>query len=97
MAGVGVAAALRHKRSPLLQRATLPGVGVGLLVGASGLLYYLALDRLPVSVAAPLGNTDALVAFALTVLLRHEPITQRSGVGAALTLTGAALLASQHL
>lgn len=92
MAAVALAAVgVRDRRVPTgpAARAT---AGVGVLLGLGGVGYYLALERLPVSVAATLGNTSVLVTAALAILVRHQTVTPRQIAGAATTLIGICLL-----
>jgi drug/metabolite transporter (DMT)-like permease len=92
MAIVAVAAvAVRDRHFPTGPPA-LKASGVGLLLGLGAIGYYLALDRLPVSVAATLSNTNVLVTVALTVAVGQQALTLRQGIGAALTLAGVSLL-----
>lgn len=72
--------------------AALGAMGVGLLLSLGAVGYYLALERLPVSVAATLSNTNVLVTAALAVVFRHQAVTARQVVGAAATLAGVSLL-----
>ncbi|MGH2615985.1 MAG: EamA family transporter [Thermomicrobiales bacterium] len=87
LAAVGV----RDRRIPT-GPAALATAGVGILLGLGGVGYYLALERLPVSVAATLANTSVLVTAALAILVRHQAVTRRQIVGAAATLAGVCLL-----
>jgi drug/metabolite transporter (DMT)-like permease len=72
--------------------AALGAMGVGLLLSLGAVGYYLALERLPVSVAATLSNTNVLVTAALAVIFRHQAVTAWQVVGAAATLAGVSLL-----
>jgi probable blue pigment (indigoidine) exporter len=92
MAAVALAAVgVRDRRVPT-SPAALATAGVGVLLGLGGVGYYLALERLPVSVAATLGNTSVLVTAALAILVRHQTVTPRQIAGAATTLAGVCLL-----
>jgi probable blue pigment (indigoidine) exporter len=92
MAAVALAAVgVRDRRVPT-GPAALATAGVGVLLGLGGVGYYLALERLPVSVAATLGNTSVLVTAALAILVRHQTVTPRQVAGAVTTLAGVCLL-----
>jgi drug/metabolite transporter (DMT)-like permease len=92
MAIVAVAAVVARDHRVPTGSAALGAGGVGILLGLGALGYYLALERLPVSVAATLSNTSVLVTAALAVAFRHQVITPRQIVGAAATLAGVSLL-----
>jgi len=74
-------------------RPSLSGLGIGAVIGAASVFYFLGLRKLPVSVAAPVANTYILVTVLLAVLFLHDRITLVKGLGIALTLVGVTLLA----
>ncbi|HEX5500802.1 MAG TPA: EamA family transporter, partial [Thermomicrobiales bacterium] len=92
MAIVAVGAVGGRDRAFPTGSAALAAMGVGLLLSLGAIGYYLALERLPVSVAATLSNTNVLVTAALAVVFRHQAVTLRQVVGAAATLAGVTLL-----
>jgi drug/metabolite transporter (DMT)-like permease len=68
------------------------GLLIGLLMALGSLSYVLAVERLPVSVAAPIASSYLVVAVVLSVLFLHEPMSGAKIIGLALTIVGAAVL-----
>lgn len=96
MAAVGVAAvsvaASGHNRRRSAGRPALAAAGLGLMIGLGAVAYFLGLARLPVSVAAALGNTYVLVTTALSVVVRHEKLGRWQFAGALATIAGVCAL-----
>ena len=84
----------RGRRAVDVPRATVPWfMAVGLCNGAAMLAMYLGLASGSVAVVSSIAATFPLFALAFgTVLLRNEPITRQLLCGAALSVSGVALL-----
>lgn len=87
-----VALALRRERVQVAWTEAA-GVGLGAVFGLAVIFYFLALYRLPVSVAAPMSNSYVILTVVLSVVLLGESLGQRRVGGMVLTLAGLALLA----
>ena len=74
------------------RRMRLPAVGIGLMIGAASVFYYLALVHLPVSIAAALANTYVLVTVVLAVPVFHQRVTWHKAGGVLAMLVGVVLL-----
>jgi drug/metabolite transporter (DMT)-like permease len=70
------------------------GLGLGGVFGLAVIFYFLALNRLPVSVAAPTSNSYVVLTVLLSVVLLGESLGWRRIGGIVLTLAGVALLAA---
>jgi transporter family protein len=88
----GTALAVKGPRLPLTKR-TLAVLGVGIMIGAASVFYFLGLRGLPVSVASAASNASVVVTVMLSAIFLHQPIGRARGAGLALTLLGATLLA----
>ena len=88
----GTALAVKGPRLPLTKR-TLAVLGVGIMIGAASVFYFLGLRGLPVSVASAASNASVVVTVVLSAIFLHQPIGRARGAGLALTLLGATLLA----
>jgi drug/metabolite transporter (DMT)-like permease len=78
---------------PVEAKGTAWFIAVGFCNGLAVLLIYAALARGPVTLVAPLFAAHPLVTLVLSrVLLRHEPLGHRLGVGVAATVVGVVLL-----
>ncbi|HEX6796853.1 MAG TPA: EamA family transporter [Ktedonobacterales bacterium] len=83
----------RHRSGPLGSRhLRLPALGIGLMIGAGSIFYYLALAHLPVSTAAALANAYVVVTVVLAVPVFHQPMTWRKAAGVVAMLVGVVLL-----
>jgi drug/metabolite transporter (DMT)-like permease len=87
-----VAFVLEGPRMPM-SRQSLGGLGVGAMVGAASVSYFLGLRSLPVSVAAAASNSYIVIAVLLSTLVLHQPMTKARGGAIILTLGGVTLLA----
>ena len=88
----GIALAVRGPRLPMTKR-TLGGLGVGVMIGAASVFYFLGLRGLPVSVASAASNASVVVTVVLSAIFLHQPLGRARGAAVALTLLGATLLA----
>ena len=88
----GTALAVKGPRLPMTKR-TLAVLGVGIMIGAASVFYFLGLRGLPVSVASAASNASVVVTVMLSAIFLHQPIGRARGAGLALTLLGATLLA----
>jgi len=88
----GTALAVKGPRLPMTKR-TLAVLGVGIMIGAASVFYFLGLRGLPVSVASAASNASVVVTVVLSAIFLHQPIGRARGAGLALTLLGATLLA----
>jgi drug/metabolite transporter (DMT)-like permease len=88
----GVALAVKGPRLPMTKR-TLGGLGVGVMIGAASVFYFLGLRGLPVSVASAASNSSVVVTVVLSAVFLHQPLGRARSTGIALTLLGATLLA----
>jgi drug/metabolite transporter (DMT)-like permease len=68
-------------------------LGVGAMVGAASVSYFLGLRSLPVSVAAAASNAYIVITVLLSTLVLHQPLTKARGGAIILTLGGVTLLA----
>ena len=74
-------------------KRTLGGVGVGVMIGAASVFYFLGLRGLPVTVASAAANASVVVTVVLSAVFLHQPLGRAQVAGIALTLLGATLLA----
>ena len=88
----GIALAVKGPRLPMTKR-TLGALGVGVMIGAASVFYFLGLRGLPVSVAAASSNASVIVTVALSAIFLHQPLNRARGAAIALTLLGVTLLA----
>jgi len=88
----GTALAVRGPRLPMTKR-TLGVLGVGVMIGAASVFYFLGLRGLPVSVASAASNASVVVTVVLSAIFLHQPLGRARGAALALTLLGATLLA----
>ena len=88
----GIALAVRGPRLPMTKR-TLGALGVGVMIGAASVFYFLGLRRLPVSVASAASNASVVVTVVLSAIFLHQPLGRARAAAVALTLLGATLLA----
>ena len=88
----GTALAVRGPRLPMTRR-TLGVLGVGVMIGAASVFYFLGLRGLPVSVASAASNASVVVTVVLAAIFLHQPLGRARGAALALTLLGATLLA----
>jgi drug/metabolite transporter (DMT)-like permease len=88
----GIALAVGGPRLPMTKR-TVGGLGVGVMIGAASVFYFLGLRGLPVSVASAASNASVVVTVALLAVVLHRPLGRARGGAIALTLLGATLLA----
>ena len=72
---------------------SLGGLGVGAMVGAASVCYFLGLRSLPVSVAAAAANSYIVITVLLSTLVLHQPMTKTRGGAIIVTLAGVTLLA----
>lgn len=87
-----VAFAVEGPRMPMSSRS-LGALGVGAMVGAASVSYFLGLRTLPVSVAAATSNSYIVITVVLSTLVLHQPMTKVRAGAIALTLGGVTLLA----
>jgi len=88
----GIALAVKGPGPPRTKR-TLGVLGVGVMIGAASVFYFLGLRGLPVSVASAAWNTSVIVTVALSAFFLHQPLGRVRAAALALTLLGATLLA----
>jgi drug/metabolite transporter (DMT)-like permease len=88
----GIALAVKGPRLPMTKR-TLGAWGVGVMIGAASVFYFLGLRGLPVSVASATSNASVVVTVVLSAIFLHQRLGRTQGGGLALTLLGATLLA----
>jgi drug/metabolite transporter (DMT)-like permease len=88
----GTALAVKGPRLPMTKR-TLGGLGVGVMIGAASVFYFLGLRGLPVSVASAASNASVVVTVVLSAVFLHQPLGRARGAALALTLLRATLLA----
>jgi drug/metabolite transporter (DMT)-like permease len=88
----GIALAVKGPRLPMSKR-TLGVLGVGIMIGAASVFYFLGLRGLPVSVASAASNASVVVTVVLSAIFLHRPLSRAQGAAVALTLLGATLLA----
>ena len=88
----GTALAVKGPRLPMTKR-TLAVLGVGVMIGAASVFYFLGLRGLPVSVASAASNASVVVTVVLSAIFLHQPLGRARGAALALTLLGATLLA----
>jgi transporter family protein len=88
----GIALAVKGPRLPMTKR-TLGVLGVGVMIGAASVFYFLGLRGLPVSVASAASNASVVVTVVLSAIFLHQPLGRTRSVALALTLLGATLLA----
>lgn len=93
MALVGMAALLVFDRHLPRTPWAFPATGIGMMMALGAIFYYLGLNRLPISVVAPIANTYVLIPLVLSVLFRHQTITWTNAAGILATLLGVTLLA----
>jgi drug/metabolite transporter (DMT)-like permease len=87
-----VAFAVERPGMPMSSRG-LGAFGVGAMVGAASVFYFLGLRSLPVSVAAAASNSYIVITVLLSTLVLHQPMTKVRGGAIALTLGGVTILA----
>jgi drug/metabolite transporter (DMT)-like permease len=87
-----VAFAVERPGMPMSSRG-LGALGVGAMVGAASVFYFLGLRSLPVSVAAAASNSYIVITVLLSTLVLHQPMTKVRGGAIALTLGGVTILA----
>jgi drug/metabolite transporter (DMT)-like permease len=87
----GIALAVRGPRLPMTKR-TLGGLGVGVMIGAASVFYFLGLRGLPVSVASAASNASVVVTVVLSAVFLHQPLGRARGAALTLTLLGPTLL-----
>ncbi|MEP6753281.1 MAG: EamA family transporter [Candidatus Dormiibacterota bacterium] len=92
MAVASVALTVQGPRLPMTMR-TLDGLGVGAMIGAASVFYFLGLRGLPVSVAAASSNAYVIITVLLSTVVLRQPLTRVRGGAIALTLLGVTLLA----
>ncbi len=97
LGSVGISRVDRHhwRRAgtlPETRRLRRAALGIGVMIGAGSIFYYLALAHLPVSVAAALANTYVVVTVVLAVPVFHHPLTLRKAGGVLAMVTGVVLL-----
>lgn len=93
--GVGVVLIRDPRAIPHMRRerkSSLYAIGLGALIGAGSIAYYLGLARLPVSIASTLSNTYIVVPVVLTAVVTQQTITWPKVGGVAAILAGASLL-----
>ena len=88
----GIALAVKGPRLPMTKR-TLGVLGVGVIIGAASVFYFLGLRGLPVSVASAASNASVVVTVVLSAIFLHQPLGRARSAALALTLLGATLLA----
>ena len=88
----GTALAVKGPRLPMTKR-TLAVLGVGVMIGAASVFYFLGLRGLPVSVASAASNASVVVTVVLSAIFLHQPLGRARAAALALTLLGATLLA----
>ena len=88
----GIALAVKGPRLPMTKR-TLGVLGVGVMIGAASVFYFLGLRGLPVSAASATSNASVVVTVVLSAIFLHQPLSRARGAAIALTLLGATLLA----
>jgi drug/metabolite transporter (DMT)-like permease len=87
-----IALAVKGPRLPVSRRSA--GVlGVGVMIGAASVFYFLGLRGLPVSVAAASSNAYVIVTVVLSAIFLHQPLSRYQTAGIVLTLLGVTLLA----
>jgi drug/metabolite transporter (DMT)-like permease len=87
-----IALAVKGPRLPMSKRSA--GVfGVGLMIGAASVFYFLGLRGLPVSVAAASSNAYVIITVVLSAIFLHQPLSRYQAAGIVLTLLGVTLLA----
>jgi uncharacterized membrane protein len=87
-----VAFAVERPGMPMSSRG-LGALGVGAMVGAASVFYFLGLRSLPVSVAAAASNSYIVITVLLSTLVLHQPMTKVRGGAIVLTLGGVTILA----
>ncbi|MGH2449522.1 MAG: EamA family transporter [Chloroflexota bacterium] len=86
-----IAISLRDPKFPGLE-PSLAGVGIGILIGAGSVFYFVGLQKLPVSVAVTVANAYILVTVALSLFFLHDRLTVIKGLGILATVVGVSLL-----
>jgi drug/metabolite transporter (DMT)-like permease len=69
------------------------GLGVGVMIGAASVFYFLGLRGLPVSVASAASNASVVVTVVLSAVFLHQRLSRAQGAAIGLTLLRATLLA----
>jgi drug/metabolite transporter (DMT)-like permease len=77
----GIALAVKGPRLPMTKR-TLGVLGVGVMIGAASVFYFLGLRGLPVSVASAASNASVVVTVVLSAIFLHQPLWPGPGRGA---------------
>lgn len=89
----GIPALLIAHRSFKMPSKELPlGLLIGIMMATGSILYVLALNKLPASVAAVLATTYVLVVVVLSAVFLKEGFDTMKVLGVLLTFAGAALL-----
>jgi len=87
------AALFLAQRNLSLPTQSLPiGLTIGLLMGIGSLSYVLAIERLPVGLAASIASSYLVVVVALSFIFLGEPMSLAKAAGLALTVAGVAIL-----
>ena len=87
-----VAFAVERPGMPMSPRG-LGALGVGAMIGAASVSYFLGLRSLPVSVAAAASNSYIVITVLLSTFVLHQPMTKVRGGAIAITLGGVTILA----
>ena len=86
--------ALAVKGPPIpTSKRSLGVLGVGVMIGAASVFYFLGLRGLPVSVAAATSNAYVVVTFVLSAIFLHQRLSRYRIAGIVLTLIGVTVLA----
>ena len=89
----GIPALLLAQKSFKIPSKELPvGMGIGIAMAVGSILYVLALNKLPVSIASVLAATYVAVVVVLSAIFLKESFDAVKIVGLALTFVGALLL-----
>jgi drug/metabolite transporter (DMT)-like permease len=88
----GVALTVKGPKLPMTKR-TLGALGVGVMIGAASVFYFLGLRGLPVSIASAASNASVVVTVMLSAIFLHQLLGAARGTAIGLTLFGATLLA----
>ena len=77
----------------VVTRPAVDKLGVGAMIGAASVFYFLGLRQLPVSIAAASSNSYVVVTMLLSTVFLRERMTVPKGAGMILTILGVTLLA----
>lgn len=72
------------------------GAPIGLLMAVGSISYVLALEKMPVGVAAAIATSYVVLVVALSWIFLGEAMTWTKGIGIALTIAGVSLLSLQQ-